>query len=82
MYDVVYDECQDGNYDAPFDAKFTEAFRVVVPVDAPVIDLGAGKEAAQDVADTAEAAEKVLGAYGKVKALGRLGAARDRLETR
>ncbi len=47
-YDVVYDECQDGKYTPGQDARFTSAFRVVVPVDAPLIDLGATKRAAQE----------------------------------
>ena len=66
-YDVVYDECQDGAYSPDFDAKFTAAFRVIVPVDAPVIDLGQAKADAAARAKLLNQAINLWSDYNQLK---------------
>ena len=67
LYTVVYDECQDGDFTAGQDARFADAFRVVVPADAPIIDLGATKENAQKVVDALKGAGSGIKTYNQLK---------------
>jgi len=67
LYSVVYDECQDGAFTAGQDARFDAAFRVIVPTDAPIIDLGATKENAQKVADTIGSLQSGITQYNKLR---------------
>jgi hypothetical protein len=66
-YDVYFDECQDGEYSPLVDPLFPQAFRVVVPADAQIIDLGAVKAAA---AEDAAAIAAVSGLYEFAGAVG------------
>ena len=69
-YDVVYDECQDGeDFSAGFDARFGSAFRVIVPITAPVIDLGQSKADAKELSDRVNLATDAWSKYSKLDSI-------------
>ena len=68
-YSVVYDECQDGSFDPGVDSLFVNAFRVVVPVDAPPVAplIAFAKDAAGDAKLVWQEAVKRIDTLGNLE---------------